>query len=463
MLRVLLVDDEPLIRLSVGDALKDAGYELTLAADGGEAVACLERNTYDVLISDIRLPKVDGMTLFRKTRGESPSTDVILITAYGAVSDAVSAFKEGATDYITKPFDADELVVRLERIAEVRGLRAQLVQAKEDLAKDKSTRSKIIGQSPEMDRLFDRVGAFATSDASVLITGESGTGKELVARALHNQSVRAAKSFVAVNCAAFPETLLEAELFGHERGAFTGATKRREGRFQAAHGGTLFLDEVAEIPMPAQAKLLRVLQERIVEPLGTNRAIPVDVRILSATHRNLKEYIANGRFREDLYYRLNVLQLDIPPLRDRKPDLPLLVEHFLHRLAPANTKPSISDRALLALYNYDFPGNVRELEHAIHHGVVLARGQVIDIEHLPNSIVESARDVSQPLPAVIDMTSIDIQPLSDAVKGFEREYLIRALRKASGKRTQAAKILAISRKNLWEKVQKHTILDEEFR
>ncbi len=328
MLDILLVDDEPDFRMLVGDALRDAGHRITLASNGAEGLTLISSNVFDVMICDIRLPKVDGLTLFRRVRQESPSTDVILITAHAAVSDAVAALKEGAYDYLTKPFDVDEIIVQMDRIAAQRTLKRELEQARAELSQRKSG-SAIIGRSPPMLRLLDRIDTIAQSDAPVLITGESGTGKELVARTLHERSSRRARPFVAVNCAAFPETLLEAELFGHERGAFTGAVKRRDGRFKAADGGTLLLDEIAEVPLPAQAKLLRVLQEGTVEPLGTNESTRVDVRIISATHRNLRERIKEGRFREDLYYRLNVLDIEIPPLRERRGDLPLLLQYFL--------------------------------------------------------------------------------------------------------------------------------------
>jgi DNA-binding NtrC family response regulator len=303
-----------------------------------------------------------------------------------------------------------------------------------------------------MLKLLDRVNTIATSHAPVLIHGESGTGKELVARGLHDRGARRGKPFVAVNCAAFPDTLLEAELFGHERGAFTGAIKRRDGRFRAAHGGTLLLDEVAEMSLPAQAKLLRVLQEGTVEPLGTNESVRVDVRVVSATHRGLKERIAAGLFREDLYYRLNVLNVDIPPLRDRKGDLPLLVQYYLKKLTkPGKSTPRVSPAAWIALAEYPFPGNVRQLGHAVEHAMVLAGGAEIEVHHLPREIAR-AGEISRataPVP----------RPLGTALKEFEREYLQRALAQADGKRTLAAEILGISRKNLWEKLRMHGFND----
>jgi DNA-binding NtrC family response regulator len=458
MFRILLVDDEPLIRLTVGDALKDAGFQVTLAADGAEAVNLLDRNVYDLLITDIRLPKVDGLSLFNRVRDASPETDVILITAYGAIADAVEALKTGARDYLTKPFDTDEILVRVARMAEERALRTELKEARAALA-TAGKPSKIVGQSPPMQRLFDRIDAFASHDATVLIIGESGTGKELVARSLHDKSGRRDGPFVAVNCAAFPETLLDAELFGHERGAFTGATKRREGRFQAAHGGTIFLDEVAEIPLPAQAKLLRVLQEKTIERLGSNRSLEVDVRILSATHRDLRDRIATGRFREDLFYRLNVLEINVPPLRERYGDLTLLLEHFLRRLAAGRDMPYVAPRALRALAAYPFPGNVRELEHALHQAFVLSRGSPIELEHLPASIAATAQ--KDGFFSAIGADD-ELLPLVDALRDFERQHILRALRMVAGRRSQAAALLGISRKTLWEKVRGHEIREEEL-
>jgi len=306
----------------------------------------------------------------------------------------------------------------------------------------------IVGQSASMRRLFERLDRMARSQAAILIRGESGTGKELVARLVHQRSPRATRPFVAVNCAAFPETLLEAELFGHERGAFTGAHRKRIGRFAAADGGTLFLDEVAEIPLAAQAKLLRVLQEGVVEPLGSNTEVRVDVRILSATHRDLKQRIKDGLFREDLFFRLKVLEAVIPPLRERSGDIPLLVEHFLKRFSLAEPVPKLTKRAWDALLSYAFPGNVRELEHAVQHAVILA-DEAIDLVHLPPEISgEDHLDLDD---------DRGFAPLSDAMREFERHYLIQALHLAEGRRTKAAELLGISRKNLWEKLNNHKL------
>ena len=332
MLKLLVVDDEPDICSLISDALVDEGHEVTCAADGSLALELACATPFDVVVADMRLPGLDGLALFRRLREESPATDMILITGNAAVADAVAVLKEGAFDYLTKPIRLDELVIQLNRIASFRALRRDVVEARAEL-KRAPVLDQLIGHSPEMLSVVKRIETVANCDAAVLILGESGTGKELVARALHAGSERRDKAFVAVNCAAFPDTLIEAELFGHERGAFTGATHRREGRFKAAHGGTLFLDEVAELSTAAQAKLLRVLQEGTVEPLGSNVSIQVDVRIISATHQNLKSRVAHGQFREDLYYRINTIDLSIPPLRARSGDLAVLARLFIRRFS----------------------------------------------------------------------------------------------------------------------------------
>lgn len=451
-LKALLADDEPTIRLSVGDALEDAGYEVVVVADGEAARRELQEHQFDVLVSDVRMPRVDGLTLFREAKAAQPQLEVVLMTAFASVEDAVQALKDGASDYLTKPFDVDELLVRLTRIAERKRLEKELERAREQLA-GKDARS-IVGESPVMRRMRERVTTIAESDANVLVVGESGTGKELVARALHDASPRSRKPFIAVNCAAFPETLLEAELFGHERGAFTGAVKRREGRFKAADGGTLFLDEVAEIPLPAQAKLLRVLQEGSFEPLGTNTTVHADVRVISATNRDLRQRVAAGAFREDLYYRLKVLDVVIPPLRERRGDLAVLVQHFLTRFGAEGA--TIAPEAWAALSSYPWPGNVRELEHAVQHAAVLSRGATIGLDHLPSDVTLGR---AGPPAAGAPMT---LAPLAAALSQFEREYLLRALIETSGKRTKAAELLGISRKNLWEKLKAHDITDSDI-
>jgi two-component system response regulator AtoC len=450
MLKVLVVDDEPDLCALIAEALADEGYEVTCAKDGAEAMAAASASSFDVVLADMRLPKVDGLTLLRWLRSKSPSTDLIVMTGNAAVADAVTVLKEGAFDYLTKPVHLEELSVQLRRLGEFRVLQRDVAAMRAELTEHASSRDRMVGHSPGMLELMKRVDTIAQSDAAVVITGESGTGKELVARALHEGGERRQKAFIAVNCAAFPDTLIESELFGHERGAFTGATNRRDGRFKAAHGGTLFLDEVAELSLPAQAKLLRVLQEGTIEPLGSNVSVKVDVRIISATHRNLRARIAAGLFREDLYYRINTLDLSIPPLRARGGDLAVLVHHFIQRFSGGERPVGITWRAWNALAGHPFPGNVRELMHTIQHAVLLAGGAKIDLEHLPNDI--RGRGIRAGLPNVEVMA-----PLGVALKQFEREFLVRALADSEGKKGKVADQLGISRKNLWEKLKMHGI------
>ncbi len=451
MLSILVVDDDTDVRHFVGSALRDAGHGVTSASDGDEALRMLDALSFDLVVSDIRLPKSDGLTILRHARRGVPQPDVILMTSFAAVPDAVAAVKEGANDYLTKPFEMDELLSRVARITEAHELHRAIRDA--PLAGDGAA-GLLVGTSPPMARLRDRIATIAPSDAPVLVSGESGSGKELAARLLHTMSPRRKRPFVAVNCAAFPDTLLEAELFGYERGAFTGAARRREGRFQAADGGTLLLDEIAEMPMSAQAKLLRVLQEGCIEPLGTNQSIKVDVRIVSATNRDLKARTAEGAFRSDLYFRINGVGLSLPPLRERRSDLPVLLHHFLRRfVSPEQPLPEVSLGAWAALMSYAFPGNVRELAHAIQHAVVLSRGATIDVQHLPEDVLGSTTAPGPPA---------DVRPLGLELKRFEREYLLRALSAAGRKRSRAAELLGISRKNLWEKLRAHGISDADI-
>ncbi len=438
-LKVLLVEDEPDSRALLAEVLRGAGCLVSTAEDGAAAAALLPDWSFDVAILDVRLPGVDGLSLLRRIRNRRPETAVVLVTGYASVSGAVAALKAGAYDYVVKPFDCEEFTLRvIGHAAERSALRRQLRGAGPGPA--------LVGRSPGMLRLLRQIESMAESDAPVLITGESGTGKEVAARMLHARSRRRDQPFVAVNCAALPESLIESELFGHERGAFTGANRKRDGRFLAADGGTFLLDEVGEMPPAVQAKLLRVLQEQKFEPLGSDKSVRVDVRILAATHRDLKDLVARGRFREDLYYRLNVLDLSIPPLRERRGDLLPLVRHILQRLTgPVGEPPEIAPRAWAALERHPFPGNVRELEHALERALVLSRGRRIDLEHLPPEV---ARAADEPPPA-----SDELQPLAASVRDFERSQILRALARSGGRRGEAAKLLGISRKSLWEKLR----------
>ena len=452
MLTILVADDEPDLCSLIAEALGDEGHTVTCAKDGAEALALVAGTTYDVVLADVRLPRVDGLTLFRRLRAQSPSTDMILMTGHATVADAVAVLKEGAFDYLTKPVMVDELTAQLARLVTFRALHQEVEAARADLRRPPPALERLVGHSPQMRHLIKRVETVANSDASVVITGESGTGKELVAHALHDLGGRAGKPFVAVNCAAFPDTLIEAELFGHERGAFTDATSRREGRFVAASGGTLFLDEVAELSPAAQAKLLRVLQEGTVEPLGSNQSVHVDVRVISATHRNLQQRIAEGLFRADLYYRINTIDLAIPPLRERAGDLAVLVKVFLEKYSNGEQRGGITWRAWNTLAAYEFPGNVRELMHTVEHAALLAAGGPIDLQHLPSAI--RGGRATEVVAAASKMT-----PLREAAQAFERGYLLRALAESDGRRGKAAEALGISRKSLWEKLRAYGVTE----
>jgi two-component system, NtrC family, response regulator AtoC len=450
-LHTLVVDDDADVLSTLADALREEGYEVDTAQDGAQALGKLESGPFDLVVTDIRMPHIDGMALFERLREFSPRPEVILITGQATVPEAVAAMQRDAANYLPKPFTMDQLLAAVAEVAERRDNQRRLSQARGALnAANVTGATRIVGESPPIAALRERIATIAQSATSVVITGESGTGKELVARAIHEQSDRRNGPFVAVNCAVFPENLLEAELFGHERGAFTGAERRRSGRFQTANGGTLFLDEVVGMPLLSQAKLLRVLQEGSFEPLGSDRTIEVDVRVLSACNVDLKTCVEDGQFREDLYYRLKVFQLEVPPLRHRLEDLPLLVAWFLdHKGVPGRRPTRLTARAWSALRGYDYPGNVRELEHAIEHAVVLASGQganEIDLEHLPPEILEGPRAES------------DLEPLAAAVGDFERGYLIRALRRTGGHKTRAAELLEVSRKTLWLKLKRHGLV-----
>jgi two-component system, NtrC family, response regulator AtoC len=445
VLDILLIDDEADIRLPLGEALRELGHRVELAADGGEAMQWLDRRTFDLVMSDVRLPKVDGFGILRRLREQRPDTHVVLMTAYGTIAEAVAAVKETAVDYVTKPFELPEVLAIVRRVDERWQLLRELAAARAELAAEHAD-NMIGGRSPVTVHLREQIAAIANSSAAVLLVGESGTGKEMAARMIHRLSDRRDAPFVAVNCAAVPATLIEAELFGHERGAFTGAIKRRDGRFKAADGGTLFLDEIGEMPTEVQAKLLRVLQDGVFEPIGTNTPVKVDVRLVSASNRDLRGMAAEGRFRQDLYYRIKVFELRLPSLRERMGDLPLLVEQFLHEFtAPGATSPVIAPAAWAALQAYSYPGNVRELKHAIQHATILAHGQAIEPHHLPG---EFRGQIDTP-------RSNAIEPLPLVMAQFEKEYVERVLRSTEGERVRAAELLGISRKNLWEKMVKY--------
>jgi two-component system response regulator AtoC len=382
---VLVVDDDAQIRSLLADLLKENGYAVREAKTGAEAIAAVDKQRPDLVMMDVKLPDQDGLDVLKTLKKDKPELEVIVMTAFGGSSSAIKAMEHGAYDYVTKPFEIDDLLAALKRVFEHADMSSEVATLRLELGKSAAERERIVGSSKPMLEVYKLIGKVAGADATVLITGESGTGKELVAEALHRASKRNPHPLVKVSCAALPESLLEAELFGHEKGSFTGAMTMRKGRFEAANKGTIFLDEIGEMTLGTQTKLLRILQEREFERIGSNLPIKVDLRVIAATNRELAAEVEAGRFREDLYYRLNVIHIHMPPLRDRMDDLPLLVEHFLakFRFKPDAIPTTISEEAMGLLMEHDWPGNVRELENAIERAVVLSRGQPIMPDHLP--------------------------------------------------------------------------------
>jgi two-component system response regulator HydG len=432
-IRVLVVDDEANARSGLEKLLRQEGYSVECAADGALALAAVGETPPDVVVTDLKMPRMDGMQLLAKMREQDFEIPVIVVTAFGDVSSAVTAMRAGAADYLTKPVDFDALMLSIERVIEQRDLRVEADALRRQLREREGNGLEgLIGASPAMQKVYRIARQVAGARATVLITGESGTGKGEVARAIHTKSPRAKGPFVALHCASLAESLLESELFGHERGAFTGADKRRVGRFEQAHGGTLFLDEVGEIPMATQVKLLRVLQERTFERVGGNESIQVDVRLIAATNRDLAAAVQDGRFREDLYYRLNVVHIDMPPLRVRDTDVLLLANHFLRKFA-ADNKRSIegfSDQARAKIVAHRWPGNVRELENAMERAVVLCEGALIEEGHLPIEVAPVAKGAIR----IPGATMADI----------ERYAILSTLEATNGSTTRAAEMLDIS-------------------
>jgi DNA-binding NtrC family response regulator len=468
----LIIDDEPLMRLSMEDALRAVGCEVRAAATGSEGLAMLEKGGYDIVVTDLRLPGMDGLTLLQAAKQRSPRTEVVVITAHGSVETAVGAMKAGAYDYITKPFSMDELLLIVERIGKMLALRDENIQLREEL-ENKFTFEGILGRNERMREVLEKVKLVAATDSTVLISGESGTGKELIANAIHRSSPRRDQALIKVSCAALPETLLEAELFGHEKGAFTGALKQRRGRFELAHKGTLFLDEIGEISPVVQVKLLRVLQEKQFERVGGNETIETDVRLVCATQKDLKKEVQQGRFREDLYYRLNVVPIQLPPLRARREDIMLIAEHVLQTRAARMNKvvKGFSQSSREILLRYSFPGNVRELENMVERAVALCRPgddvQAWDLCGFPTCPFlggppqEGCGFCSEGLAGRRAATQANVphamESLAAAREQFEKQYILSVLERTEGNRTMAAKILDLSRKALWEKCKRYGI------
>jgi DNA-binding NtrC family response regulator len=446
MLRILIAGADPAVAGPIRTLLAGSGRSVVFAREREEALALLRAEVFDVVLADVVPGEVADSGLVRRLRRAAPHALLVVTASEPVVEDAVVAIKDGAEDYLAHPLEGvrgARLRSLLDRLTEERAVANAVSNLAADGDSGDPEADVIVGRSAEMVRLRERIVAIADSDGAVLITGESGTGKELVAQSIHRQGSRQGRALVAVNCAALPPALMEAELFGHERGAFTGADRRRDGRFLAADRGTLFLDEVGDLPLEAQVKLLRVLQEGVFEPVGSDRSVRVDVRVLSATNRDLRALVREGRFREELYYRLRVFELAVPALRERAPDLPLLVERFLSQFVrPGDPRPTLTPAAWVALMSYPFPGNVRELQNTINHAVTLARGkQEIDLAHLPAEI----RDAEE-------SDGVESSSLFRAVERFEREFIRRALAITGGEKKRAAQILGISRKCLYQKL-----------
>lgn len=447
-MKILVIEDEPSVRLGMTRSLGRAGHAVSAASSAGEGRGLLTKGSYELVITDLMLPDGNGIDLLRATKSLSPDTGVIIMTAFANVKTAVEAMREGAYDYIAKPFETEELLILIEKFAAHRNLEQENIRLKEELRETRQFRS-IVGESAAIVNLCETISTIAKTDTSVIIYGETGTGKELVANAIHDLGPRREKSFIKINCAAIPDTLLESELFGYERGAFTGATERRKGKFEAAHMGTLFFDEIGDMPLSIQAKLLRALEEMKIERLGGNELVPVDVRLLYATARDLKKAVEEGRFRKDLYYRINVLPLSVPPLRERREDIPGLVRHFLgvYSAKTGKTGLSIAPSAMQALSSYQYPGNVRELKHAVEMAVTLCREHEITLAELPVEIGGCKTDARS-----AHMNS-DTLPMPERLSVIEREMISRAIEEAGGKRLLAAEKLGISRKTLWRKMK----------
>ncbi|MCG3121449.1 MAG: Regulatory protein AtoC [bacterium] len=459
MPRILIVEDDRNTLSGLLEILQEEGYEVKGVDSGPKALRLLERERFDILLTDLKMPEIDGMQLYDQTVTLAPEMRTIVMTAYSSVKDAVDAMKRGVYEYLTKPLNLDELFVILKKAVEDQSLRRENEELKDRLQGSYRFES-IIGKSAAMQQVFKTIMKVAKSQATVLIRGESGTGKELVARAIHYNSPRANGPMVEISCAAFPETLLESELFGYEKGAFTGADSRKKGRFEIAHGGTIFLDEIGEVSASVQTKLLRVLQEKEFNRLGSNEAVKVDVRVITATNRDLELALTNGILREDLYYRLNVIPIFLPPLRERREDISLLIDHFVKRYGKINHKPTvrISTEALEFCQSYDWPGNVRELENAIENAVVLGEGDEILPEHLPVTVsMHKTATESFAQATANDFFMASGASYREKMEAAEKLVLEEAIRLANGNKSEAAKQLGISLRTMRYKIQKYKL------
>ncbi len=466
--RILVVDDELSVREFFEILLAKEGYDVVTALDGADALRLIRDQAFDIVITDLQMQNGDGMTLLKESKRVQSEVPVIMITAFATTDSAVEAMKAGAFDYLSKPFKIEEIKVVIQKAVDAKNLASENKSLKSEL-REKYDFSNLLGNSDAMKNVYDLIKKTAPTRTNILIYGESGTGKELVARAIHFNSTRKDKAFITVNCGAIPQSLIESELFGHEKGSFTGATATKQGLFEAAHKGTIFLDEIGELPLAMQVKLLRVIQERNFLRVGGTETIEVDVRLTAATNRNLEEEVRKGNFREDLYYRLNVIQIQLPSLRQRKQDIPLLAEHFLRKYAKETGKDirRISSRAMEVLMEYDYQGNVRELENIIERSVALEPGQEVQADSLPGNVLHPQQNRER-----FDLKEADENlehggtiALDDVVGAFEKDLLLKALERSHGSRTRAAKVLGISSRSMRYRLKKHSIggyEDDEF-
>jgi DNA-binding NtrC family response regulator len=450
--RVLVIDDEPMIRVTVVDALEEEGFRTSAASTGREGLEMIVGDDFDIVITDLRLPDMDGLQVLKEAKRHSARTEVVIITAYGSVDSAVEAMKNGAYDYVTKPFTTEELLLVLSRVLEMKRLRQENIALRKRVERDYGPKP-MVGKSPQMKRIRELIATVSQVDSTVVIYGESGTGKELVANAIHFSCPRKDGPFIKVNCAALPESLLESELFGHEKGSFTGALNQKKGRFELAHLGTIFLDEIGDISPGVQVKLLRVLQERQFERVGGTRTLNVDVRVICASQKNLKKETQKGHFREDLYFRLNVVPVSLPPLRERKEDILPLADHFIQDYSKQIGRPpkKLGEKVLELLIGYSYPGNIRELENAMERAVALSQGTQIEPEDLPEEFKSHGMFK---LYGELDGS----KSLRSAIRSFEKRYIEHVLKEVGGKRVKASEILEISRKTLWEKMKEYRLI-----
>jgi DNA-binding NtrC family response regulator len=444
---ILLIDDDDSLRRVMAYSLSEAGYRVMAAASGEEGIRLFENDSCDAVVTDITMPGMSGIEVLANIRARNERIPVIIITAYGTIESAVEAMKQGAFDYITKPFNRDELRITLDKALRMSRLEQENIELR-TAVNDRYRFESIIGSGEKISALLDVAGRVAASDASVLITGESGTGKELLAKGIHYNSARTDGPFVAVNCAAIPENLIESELFGHVKGAFTGAVRDREGKFELAAGGSLFLDEIGDLRTDLQAKILRALQERQVDRVGGKQPVPVDVRIIAATNKDIERAVKQGEFREDLYYRLSVITLHLPPLRERREDIPLLVRHFLKKFNPG-TEVGVSAEAVEALNGYGWPGNVRELENVIQRASVLRRGESITAADLPEKLKREKMSVEN---IILNLPDEGI-----SLEDLEKNLIVKALEKHKNNQTRAAEYLGITRPTLIYRMEKYGI------